>query len=49
MPVIINNIGKWVWIGIGFVLLEGIVLLILKTGARLLLLPGNIPIHPKII
>jgi len=33
--VIINDIGKWVWIGIGFVLLEGIVLLIFKNRCPL--------------
>ena len=33
--VLINKIDRWVWMGIGFVLLEGIVLLIFKNRCPL--------------
>jgi hypothetical protein len=40
--VIVNKIDKLVWMGVAFILTEGIVLLIFKTCVRLQLLHVNI-------
>jgi hypothetical protein len=39
--VIVNRINKWVWIGIGLVLLEGLVLLIFRGNCPLTVVARN--------